>query len=102
MPTCAGLDEAEPEGTPPVMRVFGGVEFGADGVTIEPHPAIAAGRFELWTPLVSAKHDGAGRWSGHYSPRGPSAAVWLQLPGGGPVAVVVGVAGQWVYESGRP
>ena len=86
------------------MRILGGVEFGADGVTIKPHPAIAAGRFELWTPLVSVSHDGAGRWSGHYSPRstGPGAAVRLRLPGGGMQVVAAGSAGQWVCESGRP
>ena len=52
------------------MRVLGGIEFGPDGVTITPHPTIAGVRFELSTPLVSVRHDGAGSWSGHYSPVG--------------------------------
>lgn len=38
------------------MRIFGGVEFDEAGVTITPHPAIAKGKFELHTPLISVAH----------------------------------------------
>jgi hypothetical protein len=88
------------------MSILGGIEFGADGVTIAPHPTIAAGRFELSTPLVSVRHDGAGGWSGHYSPVGGVRGGWrvrLQLPGcgrGRAAAVVQSNAtGGWAFQT---
>jgi hypothetical protein len=59
------------------LRILGGVEFDAGGVSITPHPVIVGGKFSLHTPLVSVSHDGAGRWSGHYSPSKASGARWL-------------------------
>ena len=91
------------------MQIFGGVEFDVAGVIIAPHPAVAHGKFELRSSLVSVAHDGAGKWSGHYSPHGPpppgggSWEVRLRLPGAEAAMQMAPRRGDgaWAWEDGE-